>query len=333
MHMIRTLTLTLALALALSTSGCGDIKCGPGTKQVQDQKTGNTVCVPADQQGTSIPCSDDLDAGTTIVAGKCVSLIHCASGQPMKLPDGTYECEGGGGPPMCHTPATGTFCVEGTIHDFVTGAKASIPIHVSAYDPQAFLSGGATPLTNGDDANVTDGTYVFQDVPVPATNLVAIAATDGTGMLVLGGAGATIAAGGIYKIDGYIVQKSVVDGWQTTVGAGAIDYSQGAYVACFFSDASQAAQNNYTVFETHPIAGVGLVTATGGAIPTARYLDPSLDKINLALTATGVKGCAVAPANGIASFSGSGGGVTKWEVRPGGSAAGVVFVDRYHPAM
>ncbi len=339
--MIRSLT--LMLALVLSASGCNAPTCGPGTKQVQNQSTGGVECVPADQQAAAIPCTDDADAGTAIVAGKCVSLIQCPPGVPtMMEPDGTITCLGGSGKPMCRQPAAGTVCVQGTIHDFLDNSTASTStLHVSLYDPQAFLLGGATPLKNA-DAMVTDGTFVFQDVPPPTTNLIALAVTDGSGTLVLGGTGTTVAPGKSFQLDGYVVKKSTVDGWQTTVGApgtSGIDYSAGAYVGCFYSDPSRAMQGDSSAYETNPVSGVVFagVTPGGQLIVDAahnRYLDPTRDMINTSLTATGPLGCAVYPVASLSNFSGQPAGtVTKWEVHPGGSTQGVVFVDRFHPSM
>src|SRR5438105_385284 len=88
---------TTLIALALATS-CGSTICGKGTKQVQNQQTGNSECVPVDAVNPE-PCVDNADAGTVIVGGRCVSAVACdpTTSKPVRQPDGTYLCVGTGG--------------------------------------------------------------------------------------------------------------------------------------------------------------------------------------------------------------------------------------------
>src|SRR5262249_55208468 len=106
--------------------------------------------------------------------------------------------------------------------------------------------------------------------------------------------------------------------------------SAGAYVACYYHD-KPPAPTALTMVESMPASGVQI--AENGAAPSVvAYLadDRSVDP---KLTATGALGCGVTIGTSggtIATMSGSGGGVTKWESQPGASAAGVVFVARFH---
>ena len=104
--------------------------------------------------------------------------------------------------------------------------------------------------------------------------------------------------------------------------------SAGAYVACYYKDKPPLPTNQQLV-ETMPASGVQLF-ASGAAAPGAHYLGAN-HTIDGTLTATGALGCGVVAGDGsIATYSGSGGGVTRWENQPGSSAPGVVFVARFH---
>src|SRR5258708_3368489 len=104
-----------SLILLLLAAGCNNPVCGKGTKQVQNQQTGNVECAPVDQINPA-NCTDDADAGTVIVGGKCQGTIQCDPGttMPVHQADGSIICVGtGGGGKHCRPPATGSICVEG----------------------------------------------------------------------------------------------------------------------------------------------------------------------------------------------------------------------------
>ena len=325
-----------ALAIAcLLAGGCTSLVCGKGTKQVQNQTTGNLECQPADAIGPT-PCVDDADAGTVIVGGRCVAAIKCdpATTHPVLQPDGTIECvRNMNAGKVCSTPAAGTLCVQGIIRDFVSNAPiANLP--VALYDPIAFLSNpsAATPQPNGTDTTDATGAYVMNNVPVPGANLIALASPDPrapASMWYVAGAGAQVTANQQYKLDGTAVTRTVVSGWSTMAG---IDYSRGAEVLCFFMDASRATTFDFSAYETQPVAGAQ--AANPGpplmAIATAKYYSGTLDQIGSG-TATTPLGCGIVAISALTAFTGVGPAAMKWEVHPGGSTAGVIFFDRFHP--
>ena len=339
----------VAAGCALGASACTAPSCGKGTKQVQDAN-GNLTCVAADAIGPD-PCTNDADAGTRIVGGKCVGTVECgANTMAVVLNDGTIQCVGTGsnGPPTCTgTPTAGHICISGQIRHFVDGMPIGMneSVSVQVFDPLAFLQNpsGAAPLVASMD--IMGPNYVIPDIPLPSLGLIALAVEDPKGnppasqMLTIGGTGLTGVSGTNYKLDGYAVPLAVVQQWQTETS---IDFDGGgAFAAFFYCDASKAAQNDFTQYEMTPAAGVKLVQVvnnTAQPLANARYADPTRDVLSATDTATTMLGEAVTPQNGLGNFSGQGGTcggnpVSKWEGLPGGSAPHVVFINRFHPSM
>jgi hypothetical protein len=344
--MTRWLHGLLGLTLVATVSaGCNTTSCGKGTKQMQDPTSGNTFCVPADAPGPE-NCTDNSDAGTAIIAGICVGDIICGP-NTIKVPrndgSGTYYCQGTGqGAQTCsNTPMPGNICVSGTIRDFDSfmPIDASATVYIAIYDPLDFLAHGssATPLVQKE---LMGPNFLFDNVPLPSLQLIALAVTDSkmtpppSPVLSLAGTGLQGAAGGSYTLDGYAIPLADVANWKSE---GGVDYdSMGAYAGFFFSDASKAMQDDFSQYETMPVSGVQIVQVVNGMPQTqalARYFSPSRAHVDPALTATGALGGAIVPIGVLSAFSGMGPGGMKWEAKPGGSAAHVVFVDRFHPGM
>jgi hypothetical protein len=343
--MSRSFTAAWALsALVLATAtvaGCNVPACGPGTKQVQ-QANGNLQCVPVEQNAGMTPCElFDGGAGTVdIVGGICVSHIKCDPNTTMYDPT-TGFCEGTGGGGGCpqKCPATvpaGQVCVTGGVVDFQnspmhimagTGGRA---LRIGVYDPLAFLNNPGTPPL-AEDASTTDACFALT-VPVPSSGLVAITVQDPVGAtpampLALAGAGATVVAGQTYNVDTYMVLQSVLDGW------GGNYKTAGTYVGCFFNQPPPA-PTAHTFTETMAAMGVRLTTngSTAAAVPADEKFLKAGGAIDATLTATGPLGCAITAGTGLSTYSGlpMSGGVMKWEQGPGGTAPGVVFVQRFH---
>jgi hypothetical protein len=334
----------LVVAFASTVAaGCNNPSCGKGTKQVQDAN-GNVVCMPVDMVGPD-NCKDDADAGTAIIGGICVGNVICGPNTarvPRNDGSGTFYCQGiNTGPPTCasETIMPGNICIEGTIRHFndFTPLGAAEKVHLAVYDPLDFLANGAqaTAIVQQD---FTGPSFIFKEVALPADALIAMAVSDATGVspatLSLAGTGLQGIKGQAFKLDGYAVPLTNVQQWTAMGGQ---DYDTlGAYVGFFFSDASRAMppMNDFSQYETMPVAGVKIVQVVNGQpqqVAAARYLGPTRDKIDATLTATGPLGGAIVPIKILSAFSGQGPGTMKWEGKPGGSAAHVVFVDRFHP--
>lgn len=324
--------LSLIVTVAATAAGCNNPTCGMGTKQVQN-KDGTVQCVQVDSPAAAIPC--DVDGGASIVGGICVSAITC--GQNTTYDPATRSCVGTGtgtGIPACPaSPAPGTFCVNGALLNFVDSMPSMATVTVAAYDPVTLLQGGQ-PI--GKDTFST-GSYKLQDLPASSVplGLLAIVVGDDPAAgnvnfvrAVVGNQG--ISGGNKYRVDAYVLPKSVADGWKP-----AFDYGpNGGYVGKFYNDPKVGPGAPLIASETHPVMGVTL-TINGAPAPGAKYFGPTLATIDSALTTTGTVGVGIAPAPVTGTFptmSGMGGGFT-WEMFPGGSVAGLVFVQRFHPNM
>jgi hypothetical protein len=331
--MNRSSVVLVLAAVALNLTGCNSAVCGPGTKLVQI-KGGQLQCQPADGLPDSIPCN--TDAGAAIVGGQCVSQIKCGDNTSFDPATGTCTGTGtgGGGPPACPTPKPGTVCLHGILHNVVDNTPYTGPdIKVSYYDPLAFLAGSPAIATTTSSM----GGYVFPDAA--PTNLHYIAITTGdfndeTVYVVAATGDQNVNAGQSYRVDGYVVPRSLTDSWKTQTG---IDYlTQGGYVARYFGDKAPAV-TNLADNETMKIAGVK-ITANGVVVPNAQYFSTSLATIDPALKMTGMEGAAIVPTPAMGApqqFSGTGGTVNNatptWESQLGGTAPNVIFVSRYHP--
>jgi hypothetical protein len=234
--MSRRLSLVVTtLAAAFALGGCNNPTCGPGTMQ-QQNKDGTIQCVAA--SGTSIPC--DVDGGATIVGGRCVAAVQC---DPNSTTEINGVCIGTGGadtPPPCPPPSSGnTICVNGLIRNLVDNSRnMTDSIHVAYYsNPLNFLH----HMPADARLDTTAGSFSFADVPSPSPALPLIAVAFGDGDLestnmgvtfVAVGAGAANVQGGkSYRVDGYVIKRSVVEGWHTQTG---VDwFTKGAYLARF----------------------------------------------------------------------------------------------------
>ena len=311
-------------SLGISLSSCNNVACGPGTVQMQ-QKDGTLKCVPVSQQEMATPC--DVDAGNVvIVGGKCVSAIQCDPGTTMDI---NGICVGkGGGPVGCSTPSPGNSCVFGDIFNFTDGAKNAVtPIHVALYDPQVLLSMGAAIAET--DLTSDGSSYAFQNFKAPQLGLIVILTSSPTGTtmsLVAAATGDQGVGAGIYHVDAYAVKAADVAGWNFDVA------TAGAVIGKFYND-PKPPSNLLVANEKNPVAGV--VMTKDGASAGVQYFNAGLTAVDNTLTSTSTSGAAIVAApvtGGFPTFTGMGGGIT-WEMLPGGSAAGLVLITRFHPSM
>ena len=340
MKRLHTLTLGTLVAAALAPGfllgGCNVPTCGAGTIQLQ-HKDGNIECLPAD--GTISPVTCDLDGGAVLSGGLCRSGITCGDG--TTLVNGQCIASGGGDqPPACPPPASGKICVNGVLRSLTDGTKFASPIHVAYYSSPFDFLNGVAPEAQLDSS---DGTYQFADVSAPTLKIfvIAIGESDlattnkGTTYVTSGVGGSDIQADKSYRVDGFVVRRTTVQGWTDATG---VDwFTTGGYLTRFYND-PKPPSTNLAATETHPVAGVvlnnvdGMGKLTPLAPPNAMYFSTDLTKLDKTATSSGVAGAAIAapPAGGIASFTGSGGSLT-WETEQGGSAQKVIFVSRFHP--
>jgi hypothetical protein len=344
--MNRQVVFYAVVTLAAAASGCSNPVCGLGTKEHQ-KTNGDIECLPADAGPDAIVC--DVDAGATIVAGKCVSAVSC--GPNTKLMNG--ECVGTGGmgashvPDPCTTPGTGKICVNGVVRHLVDNSflAAGETVQVWVVDPLRFLN-APTALTStqcpgpqnpclGPPANVTD-TYTFLDLPTPGTGIAAVAVGDTAGVnppvLQLTGTGVIVVSGQSYQVDSYATPKSLVATW-TSQNPGTDYDAQGAYLVKYFLDPAPLG-TLLTATETMPAMGVQVVQ--DGLVSTrTKYFSTDLMTLGADPSTTTV-GAGILTGNGnisvIPIFSGLGNTPgTKWETHQGNSTGHVVFVDRFHP--
>lgn len=326
-------SIAIALAatgsLGVSLTSCNTPSCGPGTVQ-QQQKDGTLKCVAVDVGAMLTPC--DTDGGNVvIVGGKCVSAIACDPGTTMNE-NGICVGIGGSGVQTCSTPMPGMACVAGAVYDFKTGMPNTVaPLHVQLYDPIQLLSGGA-PIAETDLAT-NGGSYKFANFSPPSLGLIVILTGVTNATMTPAGTGAQgVSAGNQYTVDAYAIKKADSDAWGFDLTAG------GGYVAKFYKD-KKPAPNLLIANETMPVAGVTLIK-DGAPAAGAKYFNDTLTAIDPALTVTGNSGVAIV-ASPIAmggmfpTFSGSGPTAMPitWESLPGGSAAGLVIITRFHPNM
>jgi hypothetical protein len=339
--MNRSSVVLVLAAFALDLAGCNAPACGPGTKPVVVQG-GGVQCRLVDGLPDSVPC--DVDAGAMIVGGQCVSRVSCGANTTYDPATGICTGTGtsAGGLPPCPTPAAGTLCIHGLLHNFVDNSPYTGPdIKVTYYDPQAFLAGGGQGVVAMTMSSM--GGYVFPNTQHTVLNYIAIATGDlnDESMFVVAATGdKNVSIGNSYRVDAYVIPRSVTDGWKTQTG---VDYlTTGAYVARFFADAPSAVTNLLDNEKT-PVAAVQVTDDRNGTpTPTAnaQYFSTDLSTIDPTLKMTSMTGTAILPVpmyrgmNVLADFSGQGGMVNgktpTWESQLGGTAAYVVFVSRFH---
>ena len=119
----------------------------------------------------------------------------------------------------------------------------------------------------------------------------------------------------------------------TDAGGGGDFESAGAFVTLFYNDPSRATQNDFSLYETHPFAGVSVIEIVNGqAMPAhARYFGAARDQLDPAASVTGATGGAVVPIARLSAFSGQGPSTMKWEGKSGGAAPHLVWIERFHP--
>jgi hypothetical protein len=328
-----------ALPALIALSGCAPLKCGPGTEVLQTAD--GVECVPADGPANGdVPCN--VDGGLVeIVGGQCDSRVKCDPGSTQYDPN-TGVCvgtsTGKGNCPVCPPPGAGQICVTGGVVDFETGLHlmpGGRPLRFAAFEPLAFLGNPASaPLA--EDPSSTQGCYTLT-IPAPQSGLIAIAVTDPAGgalagmlPLAIGGSGAAVTAGEVFHVDAVMATQKRLADFSTQGGE---DFTgQGAFVACYYADPPPA-PTNQVIAESMPVVGVKLLE-NQSVPPAVRYLNTDRS-IGPALDATTALGCAVVPSGGINTFGGQGGAstspmVAKFESQPGGTAAGVLFLSRFH---
>jgi hypothetical protein len=195
-------------------------------------------------------------------------------------------------------------------------------LRIGVYEPLAFFNNpNVGPMA--ESTSTRSGGFTFT-VPVPDSRALVVTTRDPSGEpppspLTIGASGLTVVAGQQYRVDGYIVEKSLVDDWYGVDPAFATD---GSVVACFY-DVQPGAPTDLLFDETMPPTSGVQVVATGMTSLVLGYLKPDAT-VDSALTSTGSRGCAVVA--GEPSYAFQGGGVTQWEKKWSGATTGVVFV-------
>ena len=325
----------LLLALGVVPMACSSIECGKGTIERVDPATQKAECVPADNAGaTPIPCN--LDGGARLIGGVCegdpTQYPSCGAGTTLDVKSGTCVPMGGGNPtpPPCSKPSGNNVCINGVVRYLKDGAytKGKV-LSIRAYDPFAFLGNTMVkPLATGTtDAN---GTYILPSVEVPGLGTIAVAVTDvgGPTDFPLSASGAqNLAAGGINQVDLFAVESSTLKAWDQQLGfSGADTFEEhGAYLGIFVSGAAT---------DSPFVPGV---TMTFGGVEASDQFFFKGDRLTIdktAKTTDAATGSSVQRVSGgLGTYSGSGGGIAKWESGPGTSVKGVVFVQVFHPGM
>jgi hypothetical protein len=199
-------------------------------------------------------------------------------------------------------------------------------VHVEVYDAVGLLNGGGLlGMTDSGDG----GSYVIPNFTPPQLGTIVIMTgrTNAT-MIMAGTGGQNITAGNSYRIDAYAVTQTEAAGWGFDITAG------GAYIARYYKD-TKPDPTKLIINETMPASGVTMIKDFAPAAG-AKYFNDTLTAVDGTLTVTGASGAAIVaspiPMGGtFPSFSGMGGGVATWETLPGGSAAGLVIITRFHP--
>ena len=334
--MLRIALPLFALTTLALPAGCASRECGPNTSEKVDPMTGVAQCVPsANGGGAPIPCN--VDAGARLVGGVCegdpAQYPRCGEGTKLDEKSRTCVPTGGGAitAPPCAAPMGDKVCINGVVRYLRDGTNTKgRKLEVRAYDPFAFLGDpkNAVPLAVG----MTDenGTYILPSVPAPALMTIAVAVTDVGGPIAfpLSGSGAdNVTRGNSYSIDLFAVEATTVAAWDQQLGFSGMDTfeAKGAYVGIFVSGKETTSP---------PVAGVVMTLGGKPAVDQFFFKNDraSIDKTAMATDAA--TGSAVQRiASGLDTYSGTGGGVARWESGPGTSVAGVVFVQVFHPEM
>jgi hypothetical protein len=327
--------LLLTALLPATGAGCGGVTCGSGTS-ARTTKDGTTECVP-----TNVGTAGKCDPATTLeMSGICVAdpskATKCGPGTKLDMMSNTCLPTGGTGPVLKPCPhAANKFSVNGIISHLKDGAFATGEVvEVRVYDPLAFLADpkGTMPQKT---VMTMDSTYCFTDlVDSGGAGLIAVAVTDPGGPTnwLLAGVGAqNVAPGNDFRADAYIVEKTLVAGWDLQAGLAADAFeSSGAYVGIFV-DKPVGMDDG-----AKPVADVVLQMGAGDA-PDSYFFKDSFNTIDKAQKATdGMTGGVVQKVSSPnpTNYSGRGGVVNAmpaaWETVLGASTAGVVFVQKFH---
>lgn len=311
----------ILFSLLFVIAGCNDLICGPGTKQVQGLD-GASQCVPADGLPSSIEC--DAASGAVIVGGKCVAA-NPKCGPNTTLDPKTEQCIGTGESqgPTCGPPGQGKVCIAGRLRHAVDGAELPAgESWVAVYDAT-----NSTLLTE----TTSTGTFTFEDLSATSEYFLLVAGSQNGSPNVPAGVLVPIVAGQAYRVDAYVLPRSVVDGWTTQTGT---DYfAAGAYIARFYADPKPTDPNDHTLYEKQKVEGVTL-TQDGSPAAGVRYFTDSLLTLGQD-TATGAEGAAIVSFEGAAIMSGMGGMAQgmpiSWESKVGASAPNMLLFGRFHP--
>lgn len=334
--MRRSVWLGAALAAVLGQASCSETICGPGTVSRFNPDTGNQECVLPDAI-KGVQCDP---ATASQVGGVC-------TGDPNKFPScgpgtmldtGTNSCVPTGSTEPLPKPCDamqpmGKFCVNGVIRYLKDNTVAKgVTLEVRAVNPIDFLFNPQTPPQQ--TVTTSDGTYTMNGLADQSgMGLIAFGTTDpGSSVYMLTGAGLDmVGAGGKYRVDLYVVEKSLVAMWDQQAGLSGTETfeEKGAYLAKFI-DKPRGQEAS-----AKPVAGV-VLTMMGAKAADQYFFKGNLSTIDTSLMATdAMTGAAVQRVIPMAltNYSGMASGGLLFETLPGGSLKGVVFVATFHTKM
>ena len=337
---MKRLPTAAALLCTFAVAGCTSVVCGEGTESKFDPNSGATTCtgkIP-DHYVQCDPNTTRIEGGVCV--GDPAKFPHCGLGT---MQDATLSCVPlpstcGHMPPTC-TPQPGKFAVAGVITHFKDGKFADGEmVEVRAYDPIAFIKN--TSVAPQQKVTTTNSTYCLDDLSdTSGQGLIAIAITDpGNVNWMLAGVGQnSVAPKNTYRVDGYIIEKSLIAAWDAQAGLSGMDTLEavGAYVARFFDKPRLVGVGEDPTEKG--VAGVSLIAGFSVA-SDAYYFKGDLSTIDKsAMLTDGATGSVVERTAGLTPFftgkmaTPDGGAPINWERFPGGSAPGVVFVQTFHP--
>lgn len=336
---MKRLPIAAALLYTLAYAGCVNVVCGEGTEAKFNQDTGATTCtgkIP-DKYVQCDPNTTKIEGG--ICVGDPAKFPHCGMGT---MQDASLAClplpsTCGHVPPTC-TPQPGKFAVAGVITHLKDGKFADGEmVEVRAYEPTSFIKNTSVPPQQ---VVVTmNSTFCLDNLSdTGGQGLIAIAITDpGHVNWMLAGVGQNnVAPKNTYRVDGYIIEKSLVASWDVQAGLSGMNTFEavGAYVGRFF-DKPRVVGGGEDPTEKG-VAGVQLYAGFSAASDSYYFKGDLLTIDKSAMLTDGATGSVVERTTDITpGFTGKmgmiGGMPVNWERFPGGSAAGVVFVQTFHP--
>ena len=346
-------TRIVLLAALSALAGCKSTDCGDGTTE-QDG-----TCMPANVAYGSATCGPFTELHGT----QCVPMFPptmCGDGTEADTDSkgvttciGTGTAAGCSAKIACPAPTDGKQTICGQLYDFETGAAFAAvgatgaqctastttgpcALGIHAFDALAFLGAPSTtpPLTTGTIYIDDCGRYKIPEITQSGVLYIALALDDAEAAN-KGPAGVTNATGvatpstantATKDLEAFIIKGSTSAGW-------AIDYStKGLYAAIYRGHSTG----------TDPAVGVEL--AFGGsptgttAYDTASYFQSGSTNrttIDSAAKVTTTNGTALVlpPVAGAAYYSGVNTlpASCTWQVFPGGSVPGAIFVQTFRP--